>query len=151
MADLLTELRAHLINQGVVRNPKNAGPLPPMWLNPRYGPIYPGQKPDKATATEVGPDEVVSAFRVAGVPSIRHEGFMRVMGVDLHITVRRAFDATQMEEALYRELHDRRGWQMAGIFIQESLQFRDLQLVASDDNGFHYTTEFLFWVFDSAL
>jgi hypothetical protein len=45
MPRLLDALKTHLISQGLVRDPRTAGVLPPFWRQPRLGTPAPGETP----------------------------------------------------------------------------------------------------------
>ena len=140
-ADLLTPLRDYLVAQEVVRVPRVAGDEPPLWLEPRDGVPAPGEGQNE---TEGGPDVVLGAFRVTGIAPRRHEGFIRIDAVDFWLRSRTPQLAQQTHDLLRDALNDKRGWIMAGLRIEESLMFRDLQRLSSDANGWTYTTEFTF-------
>lgn len=138
MADLLEHLRDHLVAEGLVELPNTNGPLPALVLEPRDGAPGPGAG---AFADE---ELVVSAFIATGIPSQRHEGFVRIDAVDLWLRATSPRVAVEWEELLVNELHDKRGWDMAGLRVEETLQFRALQRLSSSSAGWTFTTEYLF-------
>lgn len=152
MADdpVLKALRDHLVDEQIVRRTREAGGLPPLWLAPRNGVPAPGE-PEDATANQLierHPDLVVGAYRATGIPSPRHEGFIDRAAVELRIRARTEGLATALHRQLRGELHDRRAWLMGGLRVEESLMFRDLQPIVRDRQGFTYTTEFIFEIWD---
>lgn len=141
-ADLLTHLRDYLVGLGIARKPSVAGSVPPLWLEPRNGVPAPGETPGN-DALEAG-EVVLGAFRTTGIAPRRHEGFVRIDAVDVWIRSRNALQAFQLHDQLRDALNDLRSWDMAGLHIEESLMFRDLQRIRSDSSGFSYTSEFTF-------
>lgn len=144
MATLLEDLRDHLVAHGIVRRPRETLPAgrPPMWLEPRNGIPAPGEGQN---ATEVGSDAVVGAYVSGGIATDRHEGFLRIDGIDIHLRTRTAPIALELEAQIRAALNDRRHWTMGSRTVEESLQFRPLQRLGSGDHGFDWVTEYLFW------
>lgn len=121
---LMDYLRDHLIAAGLVRDPDVPGDLPPLWLSPDAVPA-----PGDGTATQRGNRVVVAATVAPETPSRRHEGFIALEHVDLWIRSRTVPQAIETHHALRDELHDRRGYDLAGLRVQESLM----------SQGFSYT------------
>jgi hypothetical protein len=122
----------YLIDQGVVRDPRVAGPLPPAWRQPRDGTPAPGER----EGTEVGPTAVVGLVRTDGIASPRFEKEWRRDILDVVIrTV-----TWPQAEALYAQLRvlliDKTNWNMAGMPVIESLEWRALGLIDSDAQGY---------------
>jgi hypothetical protein len=95
-------------------------------------------------AIEVGNDLVMAAIRTSGIAPRRFEGFIKVDAVDFWLRARTPPIAQQAHDQLRDALNDKRGWEMSGLRIEESLMFRDLQRLSADENGWTYTTEFTF-------
>jgi hypothetical protein len=150
---LLEALRVELIDRGIVRHPRTPGPadLPPMWFASREGTPAPGE-PSDATgdrAIEVGPDIVIGATRATGIPSRRMEGFIELAAVELWLRCQLEAIATAVHKQLRLALHDRRAWVMGNsLRIEESLMFRELQPIERTPQGFTYSTEFFFEIWD---
>lgn len=142
--DLLDNLRQYLINQGVVRAPRVAGPLPPMWIAPRFGCPAPGQTDGLNAPTEVGNDLVVAIVPTTDIPPARYEGWLRRNHVQFIIRARIAPLALSFENTVRANINDRRGWMMASVPIIESLIFRGLQPLGSDNLGYTFTCEYQF-------
>lgn len=138
---LLDSLRQHLIDEGIVRDPRVAGALPPFWREPRLGAPAPGEG---STATEIGPTVVVSAFMSGGVPARPYEAFWRRQTVDLWLRTKTAPQAFDIDSSIYAVLADRRNWNMAGLLVIQSRQWRELQRLGSDEQGFTYIASYLF-------
>jgi hypothetical protein len=146
MPNLLDYVNDYLIAQNLVRDPRVAGSKPPLWLEPRDGVPAPGESP-KNNSTEMGPDIVVGAFNAQGIATGRHNGFMRIDAVDFWIRVRRAPLVDDFEKSLRTALHDKRGWSMTGLYVAESLVFRELQRIGADQSGWTFTTQYTFQTF----
>ena len=135
-------LQAYLIAQGVGRDPRTAGALPPIWREPRDGTPAPGET--VGSSVEMNPDAVLGLVKVGGTPPPRHEGFIRWDHVDIWVRVRKAPMAHDLETDIRALLNDKRGWVMAGLLVNESLLVRDLQPVGSSPSGYDYTMEYQF-------
>jgi hypothetical protein len=163
MADtkLLGELvREHLADAGLVRIPRIAAPpagadeleVPPMWIDQAAPP--PGAPGPSGETVETGRDLVVSASHNPGIESRRHEWFMANVGLVFRFRVRgiewlRAF--YQWEADLHAQLHDRRGWECAGLTIQESLRFRGPYPIERTPVAYDLGAEYLFWFHERDL
>ena len=120
---LLDHYRAHLINQGIVRDPGVAGALPPAWRHPRDGTPAPGE----GTGTQIGPTAVVGLMHAGGIPTPRFESERRRDIVDVVIRTTTAPAAVGLAAEIRRVTIDRWNWAMGGITVVESLEFRPLQ------------------------
>ena len=138
---LLDRLRQYLIDEGVVRSPRTAGSEPPMWLEPKLGAPAPGEGENP---TEVGPTITVSAFLGGGIPARPYEAFWRRQTVDLWLRTRTAPQAFDIDSSIYAAIADRRNWGMAGLLVIESRQWRELQRLGSDEQGFTFIASYLF-------
>lgn len=142
--DLLDALRDWLVAAGVARVPRVAGAAPPLWLAPRDGVPAPGEG---ATTAEKA-DLVIGAFRTGGVVTERLQfPVWRNLGVDLRLRAKNPVLATDFDARLYPMLHEQRAFDMAGLDVIECMQFRELQLLGSDESGFDYITEYHFQVY----
>jgi hypothetical protein len=148
MPALLQAINDYLIAQAIVRDPRTPGAQPPLWVDPpdNQGVPAPGEAPSH-NATEVGPDVVVGLFTAPGVPTGRHNGFRRIDGVDFWIRVRDADLRDPIEKALRAALHDKRGWVMGGLYVAESLIYRELDRLPGDPQGFTYILGYTFQTF----
>jgi hypothetical protein len=137
---LLDHLRDFLIAEGIARDPRTPGPLPPVWRQPRNGCPAPGEGDEP----EVGADAVLALMTAPGVPPRRYEGALRRDGVDVWVRAAAAPTAFAIEQRLRAVLNDRRAFDLAGLRLEECLLFRDLQLIESGEQGFTFTTGYLF-------
>lgn len=142
MATLLEHFRDHLVSAGVVRIPRVAGTVPPLWLEPRDGAPAPGDK----TGTEDS-STVLSAFLTGGLASRPYESFMRTDIVDVWVRATQAPAVFDLETGLRAAIIDKRAWDMAGLTVIESLQWRPLQRLGSDAQGFTFVCAFTFQIF----
>jgi hypothetical protein len=138
----LDHLRDHLITAGLVRKPRDADDGYPLWLVPYFGVPAPGESP-KGNSTEIDEDLVAGAF-ISTIPLGRFRGWERMDAVEFIIRARKAEFAQDFYTQLRQLLNDKRSWDMAGIFVFESLELRGLQLLSSAKNDFTYTAEFSF-------
>lgn len=139
---LLEHLRDYLIAEGIARKPAVAGAGHPLWLDPRHGVPAPGEGD---SAVEIDADVVLGAFQVSGIPRGPYaDSVLRTDAVDLWIRSRISPLAYGVDDALRQALVDRRAWDMAGMTIVESSLFRPLQRLGSDDDGYVFTSQYLF-------
>lgn len=142
--NLLGNLRQLLINNGLVRDPRDGTTtLPPCWISPRFGVPAPGQT-DGLKSVEVGPNMVVGLNPRTGIPSARYEGFMRVDHVEVVFRARTAEPIQSLENSIRALVSDKRGWMMVNMPVNESLLFSGLQFLASDNLGFVFREEYSF-------
>lgn len=138
---LIEALRQYLVTAGVVRDPRNAGPLPPCWRSPRLGVPAPGE----GNGVEVGPTVVVGLLPAPGVPRAPHDAtYLRTDGVDVYIRATSAPAAIALDDLIRAQLVDRRGWTMNGLQIVESSLYRAQSPVGSDAQAFDFVTGYLF-------
>lgn len=143
MADdtLLEHVRDYLVAQGVVRSPRTAGSLHPLFLEPRDGAYAPGEPEN---ATEVDQDLVVSAYIAPGVPPRVYEGFFRTDGVDFWIRARLAPLAVKFEETLRATLHGQQNVMMGGERIIQAAMFTDMRPLGRGPSGYTFVSGYLF-------
>lgn len=144
---LLSSVRAYLIGLDICRVPAVAGPLPPMWLDPKKGVPYPGQKQDLGP-TESHPDLVLGMYPETGIPSKPFEGFYRQKAVTIYIRGSKSpLVQALFENQLYPALHDVRNLVMGSLQVNQSMMARDLQRIGADANGYVYNCEFMLDLF----
>lgn len=142
--DLLTNLRQFLINAGLVRDPRNgSSSLPPMWVAPRYGTPAPGQT-EGLKAQEVGKDIVLAINPGTGIPPARYEGFLRHNVVDIVYRGRIPQPVLSLENQIRAQINDKRAYMLVNVPVNESLLFRDLQFLGSDEIAFNYMQSYQF-------
>jgi hypothetical protein len=144
---LLPPLRDFLIAQGIARKPSVPGPLHPLWLDPRNGVPAPGLDGEGGTdkPDEIDENVVFGAFQVSGIPKPPYEqSHLRIDAVDIWIRSKNALLGREAAEPIIAALADQRQFDLGGLTIVESLLFRPLQLLGSDDNGYNFTMEFTF-------
>lgn len=141
MATLTDQVWTYLVAQGIVRDPRVAGVVPPAWRQPVDGVPAPGE----GAGVEVGPVAVLGLIRSGGIPSPRFEKEWRRDIIDIW------FRTTKwpMSETLYamvrNALIDKRNWQMGSITVIESLEWRPHQLLDADSaQGFTSQSAVLF-------
>jgi hypothetical protein len=137
MPRLLDALKTHLISQGLVRDPRTAGVLPPFWRQPRLGTPAPGETPSGGSSIEAG-DPVAAAFISGGFPMARFESAWRRPVVEVRIRASKAPAGEDLGENILAAVIDRTNWVMGGRQIIESQMWRPLTPVGSDEQGFDY-------------
>ena len=141
---LIDACRTYLIAQGLVRDPRTAGALPPCWRSPRDGVPAPGD----GTGTEIGATVTVGLFTASGIPRDPYDALsLRTDGLDIRIRATTAPAAIQLDDQLRTALMDKRAWTMGDLQIVESRLERPLQVVASDEQGFDFVSG---WTFERA-
>jgi hypothetical protein len=144
-SQLLTALRDHLAGEGIARVPSVAGPLPPMWLEPRQGVPAPGE----GTPPEVGASVVLGATVTGGIPPRPYESWQRRPIVDLTIRSTAAPAAHQLDEQIRGALIDRRNWLMGGLRVIESQVWREFQPLTFNEQAFTYVVAYVFQLYAS--
>ena len=140
---LLYNLREFLIAEGIVRRPSvDVAGRYPMWLDPRSGVPAPGEG---SAPVEIDNDVVLGAFQVTGIARAAYDAsHLRTDAVDIWIRAKTSPLAYDLEERLYELLADRRQFMLGALIILESRQFRALQRLGSDENGYTFTTQYTF-------
>lgn len=135
MATLADRVWVYLIAQGIVRDPRVAGVLPPAFRSPADGVAAPGE----GTGTEVGLTAVLGISADLGIPAPYFEAERRKDIVDfVYRTAKRP-----QADALYSLIRQamigpvpgapfRMNWSMAGMRVIQSREWQGLQRIASD-------------------
>lgn len=144
MPTLLTALRDHLVTNGIGRDPTVPGALPPVWREPKLGTPAPGEAPPNGNSTQAGTDAVIGLFITSGIAPQPYESFMRKPIVEARLRTSNADRAEQLELAMSAVLLDRRAFTMGGLFVIECEQFNALGRLGSDEQGFEFTTSYVF-------
>lgn len=141
MPSLLTALRDHLVAQSIVRKPSVAGAVPPLWLEPQLGTPAPG---DGNNPVEVGSDLVLGAFLTGGFAPPPYGSFLRKPIVDIRFRGKSPQNIETAELAITKALIDKRDFMMGGLYVVECEQWRPLQRLGSDTDGFDYVSAYWF-------
>ncbi len=128
-ADLVDQVRAHLVALGLVRLPDVPGDEPPVWLHPEGGAIAPGDK----SGAQDDANLVLSVIRPTGMASRPMEAWLRRDIVEVWLRARMAPLAMEFEPAL-REVFvgdpgPRREWDMGALRVHSSQEWTALQAV----------------------
>lgn len=142
MATILDHYRAHLIAQGLVRDPSVAGVLPPAWRHPKDGVPEPGE----GNGVQVGATAVVGLMHAGGLPAAAHEGEWRQDIVDVVIRTTTAPAAIELGGEIRRVTVDRWNWAMGGITVMQSSEFRPLQPLVPQTQSFTFIWGALFQI-----
>jgi hypothetical protein len=142
--DLLDNLRQFLISQGLVRDPRDGtqqGRLPPLWIAPRFGVPAPGQT-EGLNPVETDANLVVAINPATDVPPARYEGWLRYNHVTFVFRGRTPPPVLSLENSIRAVLNDKRGWMLSNVPVIESLLFRGLTPIGSDQFAFNYECEY---------
>lgn len=113
----------------------------PIVIEPREGAPAPGEM----KGTENNAAAIVSLFYTGGIITPPLEKFHRKETFDFWIRVAKSPQlAKQIADRLRLLLHDKRGWNMDGLEVIESLAWRPMQPVGSSAQGYSYTLSFIF-------
>jgi hypothetical protein len=143
---LVSENAAREEGQPAFRKPSDEDPdgvdgeLLPVFIEPRAGAPAPGApscKEDNATC-------IVSLFYTGGFPTGPFEKFHRKETYDFWVRSASPQLAKRVDERLWQLLHDKRGWNMDGLEVIESMQWRPLQPIGNDPGVYSYTLSYLF-------
>jgi hypothetical protein len=131
---LLDALKTHLISQGLVRDPRTAGALPPFWRQPRLGTPAPARSRPAARrlrrVTRWSPRISAAASRPAGssrrgaAPSSRSASARA-----------KAPTGEDLGESILAAVIDRTNWLMGGRQIIESQMWRPLTPTGATSRG----------------
>ena len=151
--NLLRHISDYLIAQNLVRDPKVAGPQTggpyPLWLEPRLG--APGPRGEKeAVEVWTNDDMAVSAYRDGGIPPPRGAPW-RTLFVEFWLRSKNPPIAFAFWDSLIPHFqadspsgNPRQAYDLAGLFIMESVMIRELGRLQSDDQAFTYSGAFSF-------
>lgn len=146
MPHLLNAMQAELIARNIVRKPGVGGTPPPLHLEPTLGVPAPGEGQPPAMDANL----VLGAFLTGGVAPDPYGSWHRQVIVDVRIRAKRdaAYLAEDIELAITKALIDKRDWTMgsgaATMYVVESEQWRALQRLGSDEQGFEFLTSYIF-------
>jgi hypothetical protein len=98
-----------------------------------------GQQP-----VEVGSDLVLGAFLTGGFAPPPYGSFLRKPIVDIRFRGKSPQNIETTELAITKSLIDRRDWTMGGMYVVECEQWRPLQRLGSDEQGFEYVAAYWF-------
>jgi hypothetical protein len=136
----LDNVQAHLIAQGVVRDPRVAGSDPPIWRQPREG----APAPDEKTGVENDAAAVLSIFHTGGIPGGEESGSIETVVFDLWLRTKKWPRARVLYQQIYpvfvANSGPRRDWNMAGLQVVESRLWRALQPVSSNKQAYTFTS-----------
>lgn len=141
---LLTALRTYLVDQGVGRHPRTAGPLPPVWVHPVNGTPAPGETP--GAPVEAG-EQVIGLYRAGGIRSGPFEAWLQRALVDVHIRTRTVPAAVDLGRQLRVAVigvtpAPKTAWLMGGLQVIAAQEWRPLQPLPAEQ-GVLFTTAFL--------
>lgn len=148
--DLLTNVRDYLVAEGVGRDPRTAGAVPPIWREPQDGAPAPGDRSgieDSATAT-------ISLFRTAPVsPSVLEQRYVVKPTIDVVLRTDKPPTATAIEEAIRAAFVNPAGdpagapamnWMMGALRVIDSRVWREFQPLEHDAQAYTSVGSFYF-------
>lgn len=115
------------------------GDLLPMFIDPREGPPAPGEK----KGTENNSTGILSLVYTGGVATGPLEKFHRRETYDIWIRTMTPQLAKHVADRLRLLLHDKRDWNMDGLQVIESMEWRPMQPVGHGPQGYSYTVTYL--------
>lgn len=141
MATLTDQVWNYLITEGIVRDPRVAGALPPAWRQPVDGVPAPGE----GSGVEVGTTAVIGLIKSGGLPSPRFEREWRRDIIDIWFRTTKWPIAETLYAQVRAALIDKRNWTMGTIVVIESLEWRPHQMLDADPSqGFTSQAAVLF-------
>jgi hypothetical protein len=144
MPNLLEGIRSHLVTQGIVRSPRVAGGLPPLWLAPQYGVPEPGLNRENLHPDESHATTQVGLWRATGLGSRPYEGALEHFFAEFRFRTTTAPLAYDIHKLIRTALDDKRNWSCGGFQVHQSLLWRDLQFLGSDPQGYVHQSEYHF-------
>ena len=133
---LVTELREHLIAQGLVRRSTAAAPaeLPKLYSEPESLP----------TPAAAGAPATIGVWRDGGSSARPYESSLTVDKVEFVLRTLEPYAADLIYAGLRAELTDRRNWQMGNWTIAASDEWRKLQRVGANSDAVTHDFAVLF-------
>jgi hypothetical protein len=116
------------------------GTLYPVFIDPRDGPPAPGER----SGNENNSAAVLSLIYTGGIPTGTLEKFRRRSTFDFWVRSKTPQLAGQIDSRLRLLLHDKRNWDMAGLSVIESLEWRPMQPVGNGPEGYSFTLSYIF-------
>jgi hypothetical protein len=142
MPRLLNAIRDELVARDIVRKPTVAGPLPPMWLEPALGVPAPGEGNNPVG---IGDDLVLGGFLTGGFAPAPYATLRKpIVDIRIRTAKDKAYLAEDIELAITARLGDQRDWTMGGLYVVESQQWRPLQRLGSDAQGYEHVVAYWF-------
>lgn len=153
--NLIDELRDYLIAEQLARRPDVAGAgarpwLPPAWKHPDDGAVGPGDASDAdRPATTHDDGLVVSLMMAPGIPPLPGEEERRRDGVDIVFRANAVPAIVDLEAEIRARLvgqdpGGRTDWQMAGLYVIQSTQYRPFQPLAATAGIFTFLVGYVF-------
>lgn len=115
------------------------GMLLPVFIEPIDGAPAPGQR----TGTEDNKHAVISLVYTGGFVTGPYEKFRRKETYDLWIRSKTPQLAKIIDNRLWKLLHDKRDWDMAGLTVIESMQWRPLQPIGTDPGVYSFICSYV--------
>lgn len=144
MAGLSEEFRDYLISLGIVRKPRVAGGVPPMWVDPRNGVPAPGEGQN---ATEKDDNIVLGAFLNlgGGIPARMMESSIRADTIEVRYRVKTAPLVEGIERQIRGAVLDKFDQWFATERIIATQEWRALTEIDSGEQGFEYLSSYVIW------
>lgn len=130
-----------------VADPDGAGGAElPVFIEPREGTPAPGD-PKRNEDNSTG---IIGLVYTGGIITGVLEKFRRKVTFDFWVRTTTPQLAQAVDSRLRLILHDRRNWDMAGLTVIESRQWRPLQPIGHGSQGYSYTLSYLFELYASS-
>lgn len=143
---LLDYIRDYLVAEGIVRKPDVAGELPPLWREPKEGAPAPGEREGTANNDSA----VISVFNSGSIGRAPFNPW-RYKTVDFWLRVASAplYEplADEISDALLGDQGARFGWDMAGLQVIETREWRPWGRLGADEQGWTYVGAFAFQLY----
>lgn len=152
-------LRQLLIDQGVVRDPRDPAPagtpvdqveLPPCWVDLQEGTPAPGEAGPEGSSVEAGRDVVVEVVSATGLATQPLQAFLRVEGITVRYRSRFQWQAQLVDKQIRAEIDDHYQLDMAGLLVQQVRMWTPWQRTGADRQAFDSQTDYLLDVFEDA-
>lgn len=141
MATLTDKVWTHLITQGVVRDPRVAGALPPAFRQPADGTPAPGE----GLGAEIGPTAVIGIYRDLGIAAAFLEGQWRRDMIDIIYRTQKWPTTEALYAQVRTQLVDKMNFVMAGMRVIQSVEWVALTRIdSSTAQGFTSRSSVLF-------
>lgn len=143
-------IQAYLIENSIGRDPRDGTnmSLPPIWRQPADG----TPAPREGEGTAVGQDAVIGLIHTNAITAARFESEFRRTIIDIWYRTLTWPRNEELYSACRRLLIDKFNWQMAGLRVIESQEWRGHQMLESDSGqGYTGMSSVLFQCYDENM
>lgn len=149
MKHVISELRAFLVEAGLVQMPDDVGALPVCMLAP------PGGLPSSGDAEANGAEVLVGIYPAPGLPmDVMEQKWLVTEAADIYIRVapHDQPSALELARSIRRQLADERGFMLGDLRVEQAVEVRPALLLSADEaEGATYVVTYEFLIRDDSF